>query len=156
VPGWAWFPPVTDGDRIAVVTDFGQFRLFGVNQPGSNDRPVFPLPEPRPPLPAPPEGRAVRGLVFTAEDAAFWVLANGRLQKLRVGLVPSRGVEVIPSGPPLPVGEPTQPPQLNNRKDSACLVVRSPNSAGYKAVLVNLRDGELRWQRQLGVVPAAG
>ncbi len=154
VNGWAWFSPVSDGERIAVVTDFGQFRLFGVNQPGSLDKPLFPLPELRPPLPAPPEGKAVPGLVFAAEEAAFWVLANGNLQKFRLGLVPSRGQEILPVGPSLHIGLPTQLPQLNNRRDCVCLVVRSLNSVGFKAVLVNLRDGEVRWQRQLGVVPA--
>ena len=108
VDGWSWFPLVSDGERIAVATDFGQFRLFGVKQLGSLDRPLFPLPEPRPPLPAPAEGRAVRGVVFPAEETAFWVVANGNLQKFRVGLVPSRGVEI------LPVGE----PQAHRRTDS--------------------------------------
>lgn len=155
VDGWAWFAPVTDGDRLAVVTDFGQFRLFGVNQPGSLDRPLFPLPELRSSLPAPREGRAVRGLAYPAEEAAFWVVANGNLQKFRLGLIPSRGVEIIPVGQPVLLGEPTQPPQLNHRRDAVSLVVRSLNSAGCKAVLANLRTGELRWQRQLGVMPAA-
>jgi hypothetical protein len=152
VNGWTWFPPVSDGERIAVVTDFGQFRLFGINLPGSQDRPLFPMPDLRPPLPAPPEGRAAPGLVFLAEEAAYWVLANGNLQKFCLGLVPSRGQELLPVGSSFPIGLPTQPPQLNARKDCALLVVRSVNSVGYKAVLVNLRDGEVRWQRQLGVV----
>ena len=154
INGWVWFPPVSDGERLALATDFGQLRFFGVKQFEGLDSPLFPLPEPRPPLPVPPEGRALRGLVFAAEEAAFWVVANGNLQKFRVGLVPSRGVEIISVGPTVHIGEPTQPPQLNNRRDAACLVVRSLNSAGCKAVLLNFRDGELRWQRQLGVVPA--
>jgi len=153
VNGWSWFPPVSDGERIAVATDFGQFRLFGVTQFNSRDQPLVALPEPRPPLPAPGEGKAVRSVVFPAEEAAFWVVANGNLQKFRIELVPSRGVEVTAVGPSVPIGEPTQPPQINNRRDAACLVVRSLNSSGYKVVLVNLRNGEQRWQRQLGIVP---
>ncbi len=150
--GWTWFPPTTDGERLAVVTDRGQFRLFGVNQPGNFDKPVFPLHSPT--LPTPPEDTAVRGLVLPAEEAAFWVLANGTMQKFRLALLPSRGFEVVPAGPRVPLGEPTQPPQFNNRRDAACLVVRALSSAGYKAVLLNLGDGEIRWQRQLGVIPA--
>jgi hypothetical protein len=156
VGGWARFPLVSDGERIAVATDFGQFRLFGVKAAGGLDKPLFPLPEPRSAPPPPPEGTAIPGLVFPAEEAAFWVLANGNLQKFRVATSPSRVSEVMPVGPAIPLGVPTQPPQLNNRKDSVCLVVRSQNSAGCKAVLVSLRDAEQRWQRQLGVVPAAG
>jgi hypothetical protein len=155
VNGWAWYPPAGDGERIAVATDFGQLRVFGVNQFESLDKPLFPYSDPRPALPAPPEGRAVRGVVFPAEEGAFWAVVNGNLQKFRVGLVPSRAVEVFPGGPSVPVGEPTQPPQLNNGRNAAFLVVRSLNSSGYRAVLVNLRDGEVRWQRQLGLLPAA-
>ncbi|HTK75221.1 MAG TPA: hypothetical protein VL371_08185, partial [Gemmataceae bacterium] len=153
INGWSWFPAVNDGERIAVATDFGQFRLFGMKGFDSLDKALFAQPEPNPPLPAPADGRAVRGVVFPAEEAAFWVVANGNLQKFRLGLIPSRNVELLPMGPPIPLGEPTQPPQLNGRRDAACLIVRSLNSSGYKAVLINLRDGEARWQRQLGLVP---
>lgn len=152
VPGWVWFPPASDGERLALVTDSGQFRLFGVNQPGNFDKVLFPLPSV--PLPAPPDGTATPGLVLPAEEGTFWVLANGSMQKFRLWLAPARGLEVVAAGPRVPVGIPTQAPQVNARKDSACLVVRSPSSAGYRAVLVNLRDGEFRWQRQLGIFPA--
>lgn len=151
LPGWVWFPPAADGERVAVVTDAGQLRLFGVNQPGSFDKPLFPVPTPS--LPAPRAGTAVPGLVLPAEEGAFWVLANAELQKYRLLLVPSRGWELTPVGSPIALGVPTQPPQFNSTRDAACLVVRSPNSAGCKAVVIHLRDGELRWQRQLGVVP---
>jgi len=151
--GWIWFPPFADGERLAVATDFGQFRLFGVTQFSSLDKPLFPYQGPSSALSAPPDGRAVRGVVFRAEEAAFWVVMNGNLQKFRLENIPSRGVEVTPVGRSVPVGEPTQPPQLNGRRDGACLVVRSLNSSGCKAVLINLRDGEFRWQRQLGIVP---
>ncbi|HEV3439589.1 MAG TPA: hypothetical protein VG122_19650, partial [Gemmata sp.] len=124
--GWAWFPPTTDGERLAVVTDAGQLRLFEVKQPVNFDKVIFPLPVPR--LPAPPEGTPVRGVVFPAEEAAFWVLANGTLQKFRLGLIASRGVEMLPVGPQIPLGEVTQLPQINNRKDAVFLVVRSQNS----------------------------
>ncbi|MDB5306965.1 MAG: hypothetical protein JWO38_1167 [Gemmataceae bacterium] len=151
LPGWSWFPPVSDGERFATVTDAGQFRLFGINQPGNKDSAVFPLPYPD--LPAPPDGRPVRGLVVPAEEGAFWVLAGGALQKFRLTLLPERGLALVPVAAGLAVGEPTQPAQLTPRRDAACFVVRSTNSAGYRAVAVRLEDGEPRWQRQLGVIP---
>jgi len=153
VPDWVWFPPVSDGERLALVTDSGQFRVFGINQPGNLDQPLFRLPEPK--LPTPPGDQRVRGLVFPAEEASFWVLANGTLRKYRVGLVPTRGIDLLATGAPLLVGEPTQPAQLNHRRDAACLVLRSLNSAGYTALLMNLHTGEIRWQRQLGLIPAS-
>jgi hypothetical protein len=58
-------------------------------------------------------------------------------------------------GFPTMLGEPTQPAQMNSRRDTVCLVVRSVNSSGCRAVAVRVRDGEVRWQRQLGSVAAA-
>ncbi|HVL11525.1 MAG TPA: hypothetical protein VM529_03115, partial [Gemmata sp.] len=87
--------------------------------------------------------------------AAYWALAGGSLQKFRVALIPSRGQQVVEAGPRVALGEPTQAAQVTRRRDAAFLVVRSLNSAEYKAVLLNLDTGELRWQRQLGLIPAA-
>ncbi|MBN9521647.1 PQQ-binding-like beta-propeller repeat protein [bacterium] len=151
VPGWVWFPPVSDGERLAAVTDAGQFRLFGVNLPGNRDPALFALPAP--PLPTPPDGAPVPGLAVPAEDGAFWVLANGALQKYRLRLHPVRGLELVADGKAEPVGAPTQPVQMNPRRDTACFVVRSGNSSGCRAVAVRLQDGEPRWRRQLGLVP---
>ncbi len=152
MPGWVWFPPTTDGERLGLATDAGQFRLLGVKQPNNFDKVLFALPTPT--QPTPPDGTAVPGLVFPAEESAFWVLSNGMMQKFRLVLSPTRGVEMIATGPRHAIGVPTQPPQMNNRKTAVCLVVRMMNSAGSRAVLMNLSDGEIRWQRQLGVIPA--
>jgi outer membrane protein assembly factor BamB len=150
--GWVWYPPATDGERLGVVTDRGQFRLFGVNQPGNLDSAIFPLHSPT--LPTPAEGTAIRGLVLPAEEAAFWVFADGTMQKFRLALHPTRGLEVVATSKRMVIGEPTQAPQFTGRRDAACIVVRSLNSAGYKAILMDISNGELRWQRQLGVMPA--
>lgn len=149
--GWPRFAPMSDGERLAVATDFPQVVFTGVNQPGNSDKALFALPSPVPPIDYDPA--APPGLVVPADEGAFWVLAAGRLQKIRLTLVPSRGLEAVAEGRPNPLGLPTQPAQLNRRRDAACLVVRSPNSAGIRAVLVNLRDGDIRWKRQLGVTP---
>lgn len=153
VPDWVWFPPAHDGERLALVTDSGQFRLYGLGQPGNLDPPLFRLPEAK--LPPPPADTRVRGLALPAEESAYWVLANGTIQKFRLGLVPARGWELLPVGSSDPLGEPTQPPQFNRRGDCVCLVVRSLDSAGHAAVLLNRYDGTIRWHRRLGVVPAA-
>jgi hypothetical protein len=152
--GQAWFPPASDGERLALASDMRNVQFYGVNQPGNTDRPVFPLPSP----PTPPARKgetkeAIPGLVIPGEEGGFWVLSNRQLQKFRLVLVPSRGLEAVPEGKANPLGQPTQPAQLNRRRDAACLVVRSANSAGIRAVLVNLRDGDVRWKRQLGVIP---
>ena len=153
LPGWVWFPPVTDGERLAAVTDKGQFRLFGINQPGNKDHAIFALPFPQ--LPPPTDDTPVPGLAVPAEDSAFWALTGGAIQKFRLSMVPKTGYSVVPAGPSTTIGVPTQPTQFNPRREIACFVVRSPQSGGCRAVAVRLRDGELLWQRQLGVVSSA-
>ena len=151
--GWSWFPPVSDSERLTVVTDRNQFRIFGINQPGNKDAALFPLPFPA--IPEPPKNEAIRGLVVPAEEGAYWVLVGGSLLKFRLTLLPDRGLALVPAAAGLPIGEPTQPAQLNSRRDTACFVVRSANSSGARAVAVKLQDGEPRWQRQLGIIPSA-
>lgn len=152
VPGWVWYPPVCDGERLAVASDTGQFRVFGVNQAGNLDKPLFPMAAPA--LPSPPDDRPMRGLVIPVGESEYWLLAAGQLQKARLALVPSKGQDVVLAGPRLGAGEPVHGPQISARKDAACLVVRSANSSGCRAVAFDLRTGEVRWQRQLGLVPA--
>jgi outer membrane protein assembly factor BamB len=150
--GWSWFPPVSDSERLSVVTDRNQFRIFGINQPGNEDAPLFPLPSPS--IAEPPQGKPVRGLVVPAEEGAYWVLVGGSLLKFRLTLLPDRGLSLVPAGDGLRIGEPTQAAQLNPHRDTACFVVQSANS-GSRAVAVRLQDGEPRWQRQLGIIPSS-
>src|SRR5581483_3805543 len=43
LPGWSWFPPYHDPETIALVTDAGAIGLFGIEQRGDADPPLFPL-----------------------------------------------------------------------------------------------------------------
>lgn len=153
LPGWVRFPPISDGERLAAVTDTGQFRVFGINQPGNKDAALFPYPHPT--LPTPPADTPIPGLAVPAEDGAFWVLGGGILQKFRLALRPNLGYAVVPTGQPTPIYNPTQPIQLNPRRDTAFFVVQSPHSGGCRAIAMRLRDGKFLWQRQLGVVPSS-
>lgn len=151
--GQTLFPPASDGERLALVSDLGAVQFYGVNQPGNADtKAVFLLPSPPAPKSAPTTDSRP-GLVVPGEEGSFWVLSDGRMQKYRLALIPSRGLEAVAEGRANPIGRPSQPAQLNRRRDAACFVVRSPDSAGIRAVLVNLRDGEIRWKRQLGITP---
>lgn len=151
--GYPWFPPMSDGERLVVASDTRTVQFYGVNQPGNADAPVFALPSPPSAARKGPAREPLPGLVVPGEEGAFWVLTNGQIQKYRLGMVPSRGLEAVPEGRPTPIGQPIHPAQFNRRRDAACFVVRSANSAGIRAVLVNLRDGDMRWKRQLGVSP---
>jgi outer membrane protein assembly factor BamB len=151
VPGWVSFPPACDGERLAVCSDIGALRLFGVNQPGNSDKALFPYPTP----PNPPAlDKPIPGLVIPVEEATYWIIAAGQLQKARLAVAPNRGQEIVFAGAPVTVGEPIHAAQLNARRDTGCLVVRSLNSSGCRAVAFDLSTGEIRWQRQLGLVPA--
>lgn len=152
VPGWVTFPMVCDGERLAVATDTGHFRLVGINQPGNADKPLFALPEPS--APALSGEKTVPGLVLPIEESTYLVLAAGQLQRARLTLVPSKGQSVIFERAPLAAGEPLHAGQMNTRKDVACVTVRPIGSSGCRAVAIEMGTGEVRWQRQLGVVPA--
>ena len=153
IPGWVWFPPVVNAERIAAVSDTGQFRIFGVNQAGNADSTLFPIPGPT--LPPVATDRTSPGLIISVSEGTYWLLAAGQLQKAILTLIPSKRQEVVLDGKPLAIGEPIHPAQIGSHKDTACLVVRVPHSSGCRAIAFDLKDGAIRWQRQLGLVPAA-
>jgi outer membrane protein assembly factor BamB len=156
VPGWTWLTPATDGERLGLVTDAGEFHLFGVNQPGNRDPALFPIPQGWTPNRA--ESGPAPGMVIPSVDGAFWVLAGGdEVQLVRVGLDPTKGLmanvvpRTVPPGQPALGGVPTQAAAINVRGDTAYLVVRPANSTSLRAVAFDLARGEVRWQRQLGL-----
>jgi predicted Zn finger-like uncharacterized protein len=151
LPGWNWFPPRCDGEQLALVTDRGEFGLFGINQAGNQDGPLFPLaPEPL----RFGDGRAVsRGQVVFANEDSFWVLAQGGLHHLRLGLDARAGLKLVSVGRPVPLGDPLQAPQIGAQRESALVVTQATGSAACIATAVDLRSGAVRWQRQLGVLP---
>ncbi len=153
VPGWVAFPPVSDGERLALVTDTGHVRLFGVNQPGNADKPLFALPAPA--AVGNPE-RLTPGLLVPVEEATYWAVAGGQLQKAHFSMVTNKGQEVVFAGAPVPAGEPVHGAQVNARRDTACVVARALASSGVRAIAFDTRTGDVRWQRQLGLVPAKG
>ena len=148
--GWTWFPPRYDGEKLAVVTDRGEFGLFGINQAGNQDAPLFPLPPGRPK--ANGGGMPSRGLVVHAEERGFWVLANGSLHHLRLGFTAEEGQKLVPRGQPVPVGEPLHAAQVGPRGEVFVVVTQVPNSSSCRATAVDLRAGAVRWQRQLGLI----
>jgi hypothetical protein len=161
VPGWAAFPPRTDGERVAVVTDAGHLAIFGVNQLGNLDKAMFTLPVPdaagggreltRGPA---TEAEALpRGQVVLAEEDGYWVVAGGELKCLKTAVDPVAGLKLSDRVlPARTVGEPLARAQLNSRRDLAVVVVRSPKSFGCRAIGFDPRTGSVKWQRQLGAV----
>jgi hypothetical protein len=150
MPGHVLFPPHTDGERVAVVTDAGAFGLFGTNQPGNQDANIFAIPSASLPTDA---KSPMPGQVISAEEDTFWAVSRSKLYRLRLGLTPGTGLQVNTAGLPLPAGVPIQVPQLNARREVALIVVRSDDSDGVRAMAFDPRDGRPRWQRKLGFAP---
>ncbi len=148
--GWTWFPPYCDTEKLAVVTDRGEFGLFGIKQAGNLDVPLFVLP-PTPYL-VPDIRIPARGQIVYADEYDFWFLARGQLYHLKIGFDAERGLRLVQRGNPIPFGEPLQPAQVNARGDVALVVTQASASASCRATAIDLRTGKVRWQRQLGLV----
>jgi outer membrane protein assembly factor BamB len=147
IPGWASFPPHCDGEKVAVVTDKGQFGLYGLALAGNSDENLFAFPS------KPSKNndtKPSRGQVVMAEEGMFWILAAGVLQKFRFGINQGEGVRLIPYGDPIPAGEPLQNPQTNLRGDT--FVVVTQDGMTCRATAVDTRTGEVRWRRELGLM----
>jgi hypothetical protein len=168
VEGWSWFPPYYDPEKLALVTDAGALGLFGTLQFRNQDDPIFPLVrvEQREPgtldlraflMPLVPSALpAARGRaqVVQAEGNEFWVLARGGLRRLALTTpVGGSGPRVIAFWPrPLPVGSPLHAGQADEGAATLFVTTLSPAGQTCLATAVDADSGEVRWQRQLGLV----
>jgi outer membrane protein assembly factor BamB len=149
--GWSWFPPHCDSEKLAFVTDRGEFGLFGINQERNNDSALFVIP-PRP-YHVSDAHRPERGLVVYADEDTFWILAGERLQQIKMGLDAEVGPKLVPIGDPRLVGEPLHPAETNRRKDTTVVVTQLPESGSCRATAFDPVTGQIRWERQLGLIP---
>jgi outer membrane protein assembly factor BamB len=176
VRGWTWFTPYHDGEKVVCLSDAGRLGLFGLRQPRNDDSPLFPL------VP-PPAGEEHSGIDLTAllgaqhsgvsRDRAmvahvqgdeFWVLSQGQLQRLALGLSRKEGPRADPLWKkPLGLGSPLCGPQVLEGptgqllylvtqpvKRPVCLVT-AVDPDGMPDETVD-HDPRTRWQRQLGLV----
>jgi len=147
LPGWASFPPYCDGEKLAIVTDKGEFGLYGLALAGNRDLAMFAFPSR---AAKPNEQRHSRGQVVLAEEGSFWILAAGELRKLRFGVNNADGVRLVPYGDPIPAGEPLHAPQVNANGDT--FVVVTHEGMTCRAMAVNSITGQVRWRRELGLM----
>jgi hypothetical protein len=151
VPGWSWFAPISDGERIAVTTDSGTFAVFGINQPGNTDKPLFALNGPKPTG----DGETVtRGQIISADEESYWLLLDGKLMRVRSAVDATTGPRLVPQGTPLPVGEPIQRAQIHANLNLGIISVLAGKSGIIHTLAFDLDSGAIRWHRQLGT-PAA-
>lgn len=153
LPGWIWAPPVVDGDRIAAVSDTGALALLGLRGPHAADPPIFPLLEKRPAVAGLPRSPS-RALAVGLDGAGLITMADGRLQRWRLGVDRTEGWALRPAWPrPIEVGSPVHEPATIGD----VMFVTAQQSAPPMTVLtaVHAGTGEVRWQRSLGISPAA-
>jgi outer membrane protein assembly factor BamB len=149
VGGWSWFPPITDGERVAVCTDKGVFAAFGLNLPGQADKPLYQLPGQL----ADPDPAAVsRCQVVAMDDDAFWVIVNSKLTRLRVSSDAKTGVRILPSQESRLVGEPVAAPYVRQADGLAVVTTKATDAGTIHLQAFDLNTGEEKWRRQLGAV----
>jgi outer membrane protein assembly factor BamB len=173
--GWIWFAPHQDHEKVVQVTDAGRLALVGVKQKRNDDFPLFFLVPQNPldknlgmllePLLKPDltekETRSRSQIVYAAEPDNFWVLALGKLLRLRLLLAARGGPTVRPAWEKaIPLGSPLHEAQFfeypfdaGAEKLPTLMLVTDPvNREVCLATAVDARDGTIRWQRQLGLV----
>jgi outer membrane protein assembly factor BamB len=152
--GWGSFPPKADGDSLALVTDAGEFVVYGVEPRADGSAPLFPRFRTQIPAGASGTGGHPRSLLAHAEGGRFWVLAHGGLHRLQAAFTRAQGPHLLaPGAALLRVGAPLHAAQArdNNGGLTLFLVTQSDDGAVCLATAVDER-GTKRWQRQLGLV----
>ena len=152
LPGWTNFPAYCDSEKLALVTDRGEFALFGLNQSGNFDAPIFVLP-PKP-YNIPDVSQPIRGQVIHADEQSFLFLARGALHQIRIGFDATLGLKLVTRGKPLLLGEPLQASQIDPAGDTAFVLTQASGSASCRATALELKTVGVRWQRVLGLIPA--
>lgn len=164
LPGWSWFPPYHDPETIALVTDAGAIGLFGIQQTGTADPPLFPLlgetPNVKSQIPNGPSwdlGSGAwnfprRAQLVHAEEYGFWVLADGVLRHWRLGLTRQSGRQLVPVwGRGVPLGSPLHAAQVSADRHTLYLVTQTDSPPADRATAVDAASGQVRWQRPLGL-----
>jgi outer membrane protein assembly factor BamB len=166
VPGWTWFKPFQDGERLGMLSDEGVLGLFGISQVRNKDKELFPLLDKegvdlRPFLGgrerADARGLLGRAQVVQAQGNDFWVLASGMLQRLQLGWQGAAGRQIVAGWQqPVEVGSPLHAAQVEEDpvkgRSTLYVVTRSLKHHACQATAVDDETGKVLWQRQLGVV----
>jgi hypothetical protein len=150
LPGWSWFAPTCDQEKLAVVTDAGTFALLNVNQSGNNDPPLSVQ------IISTPTNahRLNRGQVVHMEERAYWYLADGALKMDRTGMDRKVGPKRADGwGWALKLGSPLHAPQVSADRTVLFVVTQTTAPPAWLATAVEAQTGAIKWQRPLGLAP---
>ena len=163
LPGWTWFPPKYDGEKLEMLSEAVALGLFGIRQTRNLDTALFPfLPgngaqlsldpflKPHPNV----RGRAE---VVEVQGNDLWVLGHGQLQRLQLALDGAKGLSLVPVWKePVPLGSPLHASQVEidrvNGRGTLFTVTQAQRFHTSLATAIDDETGEIYWQRQLGLV----
>jgi outer membrane protein assembly factor BamB len=162
--GWSWFPPYHDPETIALVTDSGAIGLFGIQQKGDEDEPLFQLLADKvsgnaggPEITefgadASSGRRPARGQLVHASETGFWVLADGVLRHWRLGLSRRAGRQLTPAfDDGIRLGSPLHAAQVSADGRRLFLVTQTDSPPTIRATAVDSANGDSVWQKPLGL-----
>jgi hypothetical protein len=154
LPGWPWFGPYQDAEKLVLATDAGSVGLYGVRQLKNSDNALFSLlPKEFRLDPGPGEARPGRAQVVHAQGDDLWVIAHGTLRHLQLNFDPVEGQKLFDRWKePLLLGSPMHRSQPDRAGKTLFLVTQSLTRRVCLATAVDADTGEVRWQRQLGLV----
>ena len=163
LPGWTWFEPNQDGEKLAVLSDAGILGLFGIRQLGNRDQALFPMLQPggldlvvassRTNANCPASAAARQVVHMQGND--LWVLAHGRFQQVHLGWKDASGSQATPGWKtPLSLGSPLHEPQCLEEPNGRSTFVLVTQALEQQTCLASTVDeqGTILWQRQLGLV----
>jgi outer membrane protein assembly factor BamB len=148
VPGWSWFQPYHDDEKVAFATDAGVLALFGINQVRNEDKPLFPLSLKEEKL-GDSTGGPARAQVVHAVEYDFWIISSENLQRYSFDYFGQRLGQRWPAA--LKLGSPLHATQLDASGKTIFLVTQDSARQIDLATAVDAESGKIRWQRQLGV-----
>ncbi len=148
VPGWSWFQPYHDAEKLAFATDAGVLGLFGINQVRNEDTALYRELANDHHLGG-DSTQLRRAQVVHADEQDFWVLANGELQQLQLDRFNQKMIPLWDRA--LQLGLPLHASRVDETGQVLCVVTQSSQQQGCFATAVDAISGQIVWQRQLGV-----
>jgi outer membrane protein assembly factor BamB len=149
IRGWSWLSPFSNGEKLVLATDAGILGMFGIQQPGNDDKPIFSEAAQEISLGITP-GFPVRSQVIQVQDDDMLVLVNGELQRIHFDKYRQKVTPLWNRS--LPLGTPLHAAQVDEKTRTAFTVTQSIEGQSCQVTAVGSEDGQIHWQRQLGMI----
>jgi outer membrane protein assembly factor BamB len=159
LPGWTWFTPFHDAEKLLAVTDAGVLGVMGINQLGNEDPALFPIVAEQRlyELMKTDANTRTRSQIVAAQGEDLWVLSGGKLQRLAKTWNAEKGPQLIARWPEgLNLGSAVHASQVvedpSTGQGTLVVVTQALKQRVFFATAVRDEDGHKLWQRQLGLV----